>query len=97
VRPEFGQYPLASHFEFQSGLGRTDTSRGPAQHAGAKIRFQSSNSSTDTLVIGAPMYNVGIASTLKTWFDHVLRPGITNKYGASGPMGLLEGKRAIVV
>jgi hypothetical protein len=36
ARPEFGQYPLASHFEFQSGLRRTDTSRGPAQQAGAK-------------------------------------------------------------
>jgi FMN-dependent NADH-azoreductase len=43
------------------------------------------------------MYNFGIASTLKTWFDHVLRPGITFKYGASGPMGVLERKRAVVV
>jgi FMN-dependent NADH-azoreductase len=31
----------------------------------------------DILVIGAPMYNFGIASTLKAWFDHVLRAGIT--------------------
>ena len=51
----------------------------------------------DTLVVGAPMYNFGIASTLKTWFDHVLRAGITFKYSESGPVGLLEGKRAIVV
>jgi FMN-dependent NADH-azoreductase len=50
-----------------------------------------------TLVIGAPMYNFGIASTLKTWFDHVLRAGVTFKYSESGPVGLLEGKRAIVV
>jgi FMN-dependent NADH-azoreductase len=51
----------------------------------------------DTLVVGAPMYNFGIASTLKTWFDHVLRAGITFKYSESGPVGLLEGKRAIVI
>jgi FMN-dependent NADH-azoreductase len=50
----------------------------------------------DTLVVGAPMYNFGIASTLKTWFDYVLRAGITFKYSESGPVGLLEGKRAIV-
>ncbi|MBM3546251.1 MAG: hypothetical protein FJX54_04825 [Alphaproteobacteria bacterium] len=31
----------------------------------------------DTIVIGAPMYNFGIASTLKAWFDHVLRAGVT--------------------
>ena len=36
-------------------------------------------------------------STLKTWFDYVLRAGITFKYSESGPVGLLEGKRAIVI
>lgn len=51
----------------------------------------------DTLIIGAPMYNFGIPSTLKSWFDHVLRAGVTFKYGETGPVGLLEGKRAIVV
>jgi FMN-dependent NADH-azoreductase len=53
--------------------------------------------SADGLVIGAPMYNFGIASTLKTWFDYVLRAGITFRYTESGPVGLLEGKRAIVI
>jgi FMN-dependent NADH-azoreductase len=51
----------------------------------------------DTVIIGAPMYNFGIPSTLKSWFDHVLRAGVTFKYGETGPVGLLEGKRAIVV
>jgi FMN-dependent NADH-azoreductase len=51
----------------------------------------------DLIVIGAPMYNFGMASTLKTWFDHVLRAGITFRYTAEGPEGLLKGKRAIVV
>ncbi len=51
----------------------------------------------DVLVIGAPMYNFGIASTLKAWFDHVLHPGVTFKYGEGGPKGLMTGKRAIIV
>jgi len=51
----------------------------------------------DTIVIGAPMYNFGIPSTLKAWFDHVLRAGITFQYTETGPVGLLKGKRAIVV
>ncbi|MFC3714097.1 FMN-dependent NADH-azoreductase [Sphingoaurantiacus capsulatus] len=51
----------------------------------------------DLIVIGAPMYNFGIASTLKAWFDHVLRAGETFRYTAAGPEGLLTGKRAIVV
>jgi FMN-dependent NADH-azoreductase len=51
----------------------------------------------DLIVIGAPMYNFGITSTLKAWFDHVLRAGETFRYTAEGPEGLLKGKRAIVV
>jgi FMN-dependent NADH-azoreductase len=53
--------------------------------------------SADVIVIGAPMYNFGIASTLKTWFDFVLRAGITFRYNESGPVGLLDGKRAVVI
>jgi len=51
----------------------------------------------DLLVIGAPMYNFGIPSTLKAWFDYVLRAGITFSYSDAGSEGLLKGKRAIVV
>ncbi|MEE2865967.1 MAG: NAD(P)H-dependent oxidoreductase, partial [Pseudomonadota bacterium] len=51
----------------------------------------------DLLVIGAPMYNFGIPSTLKAWFDYVLRAGVTFSYSEAGPEGLLKGKRAIVV
>jgi FMN-dependent NADH-azoreductase len=43
------------------------------------------------------MYNFGMAATLKTWFDYVMRAGLTFRYLESGPIGLLEGKRAIVV
>jgi FMN-dependent NADH-azoreductase len=51
----------------------------------------------DTIIIGAPMYNFGISSTLKSWFDYVVRAGITFRYTENGPVGLLEGKRAIVI
>lgn len=51
----------------------------------------------DIVVIGAPMYNFGIASTLKAWFDHVLRAGITFRYSEAGPEGLVTGKKAIVI
>jgi len=51
----------------------------------------------DLIVIGAPMYNFGMPSTLKAWFDHVLRAGITFRYSEAGPEGLVKGKKAIVV
>lgn len=51
----------------------------------------------DVLVLGAPMYNFAIPSTLKAWLDHVLRAGVTFKYTEQGPRGLLQGKRAYVL
>lgn len=53
--------------------------------------------SADTLVIGAPMYNFGMSTTLKAWFDYVLRAGVTFRYSEAGPVGLLTGKRALVM
>jgi FMN-dependent NADH-azoreductase len=50
-----------------------------------------------TVIIGSPMYNFGITSTLKAWFDYVLRAGITFRYTENGPVGLLQGKRALVI
>jgi len=42
------------------------------------------------------MYNFGVPSTLKAYFDHVARAGITFRYTDQGPEGLLAGKRAVV-
>ena len=49
------------------------------------------------LVLSVPMYNFGIPSTLKAWIDHVARAGVTFKYTATGPVGLLKHKKAYVM
>jgi len=51
----------------------------------------------DVLVLGAPMYNFGIPSQLKSWFDHILVAGKTFRYGAGGVEGLAAAKQAVVV
>ena len=51
----------------------------------------------DALVISVPMYNFGVPSTLKAWFDHVARAGVTFQYTETGPKGLLQNKKAIIV
>lgn len=51
----------------------------------------------DLLVIASPMYNFGMSSTLKSWFDHVVRVGVTVRYGENGPEGLMTGKKAVVI
>ena len=50
----------------------------------------------DVVVIGAPTYNFGVTAQLKTWFDAIARAGVTFKYGPTGPVGLLTGKKVYV-
>jgi FMN-dependent NADH-azoreductase len=50
----------------------------------------------DTVVLGLPMYNFGVPSTLKAYFDHIARAGITFRYTEKGAVGLLTGKKAYV-
>ncbi|HUJ88055.1 MAG TPA: NAD(P)H-dependent oxidoreductase [Burkholderiales bacterium] len=50
----------------------------------------------DVIVLGLPMYNFGLPSMLKAYFDHVARAGVTFRYTEKGPLGLLTGKQAFV-
>jgi FMN-dependent NADH-azoreductase len=50
----------------------------------------------DVVVIGAPMYNFGIPSTLKAWIDRIAVAGKTFHYTETGPQGLAGGKKLIL-
>ncbi|RFM31093.1 FMN-dependent NADH-azoreductase [Chitinophaga silvisoli] len=50
----------------------------------------------DIIVIGAPLYNYTIHTSLKSWIDHVTRAGITFGYGEHGPVGMVTGKKVYV-
>jgi FMN-dependent NADH-azoreductase len=54
-------------------------------------------SAAEVVVIASPMINFGLATTLKAWFDYVLRAGVTFKYSEKGPEGLMRGKKVFVV
>jgi FMN-dependent NADH-azoreductase len=51
----------------------------------------------DILVIGVPMYNFSIPTTLRAYLDHLLRPRVTFSYTEVGPQGLLTGKSAMII
>ena len=51
----------------------------------------------DVILIGSPMYNFAIPAPLKAWIDQVVRVGQTVLWGASGPQGLLAGKKVYVI
>ena len=83
---------------FQAFLAKPQE-RTPAQRAIVEYSDQliGELKEADTLVIGLPMYNFALPSTLKAYFDHIARVGVTFKYTDKGPVGLLTGKKAYIV
>ncbi|MEQ8321960.1 MAG: NAD(P)H-dependent oxidoreductase [Rhodospirillales bacterium] len=64
----------------------------------ASDQMISEMSDADAIVIGAPMHNFTISAALRTWIDHVARPGKTFGYDPdTGPKGLLDDKPVYVL
>ena len=82
---------------FGAFLAKPDA-RTPAQAAvvAASDALIAELKAADTIVLGLPMYNFGVPSQLKAYFDHIARAGVTFKYTEKGSVGLLTGKKAYV-
>ena len=63
---------------------------GLSDHAIAQVQ------AADVILLGVPMYNFGVPSQLKSWFDRLARAGITFKYTEQGPVGLLADKPVVI-
>jgi FMN-dependent NADH-azoreductase len=99
VRRDLGSEPLP-HLSSDAidALRRAElTTDEQRQVAARSDRIVEELQRADLIVIGSPMYNFGITSQLKAWFDTVIRAGKTFRYTDAGPEGLLKGKPAIVV
>ena len=95
---DVGAEPLP-HLTAETYLGVRGEPKTEAEHATRALSdaLIAELQEADLIVIGSPMYNFGMSSTLKTWFDHVVRAGVTFRYTESGSVGLVNGKKAIVV
>ena len=73
--------------------------RTPAQQAAVAYSDQliAELREADVIVLGLPMYNFGVPSVLKAYFDHIARAGVTFRYTEKGPIGLLTGKEVYVL
>jgi FMN-dependent NADH-azoreductase len=82
---------------FQAFLAKPEA-RTPEQQAVAGFSDQLIDElrQADVIVLGLPMYNFGVPSTLKAYIDHIARSGITFRYTEKGPQGLLTNKKAYV-
>lgn len=85
--------------DFLAGIGTPAESRTPAQAAAVALSdaIVAEVLSADIIVIASAMINFGLTSTLKTWFDYLLRAGGTFKYSEKGAEGLVTGKKAYII
>ena len=91
------EIPHLTAERFQAFLAKPEA-RTPEQHAiaGFSEALIGELRQADVIVLGLPLYNFGVPSQLKAYFDHVARSGITFRYTADGAEGLLKGKKAYV-
>lgn len=84
--------------EFIGALGKSAGERTPEEAAQVALADQLIDElrQADYLLVGAPMYNFTIPSTLKTWMDYVARAGDTFKYTANGAVGLLTETQVFI-
>ena len=73
-------------------------SRSPAQQQAVRHSDEAIAEvmAADVLVIGSPLYNFSISSSLKSWLDHLTRANLTFRYTPAGPEGLITGKKVYV-
>jgi FMN-dependent NADH-azoreductase len=95
---DLGQTPVP-HLTEANLAGVRGTPETEIEHAARQLSDEmiAELRAADVIVIGAPMYNFSIPTTLRSWFDHVLRAGETFRYTEAGPQGLLNSKKVIVV
>lgn len=73
----------------------TDRSSEQQQLAAVSDSLIAQVKAADVILIGVPMYNFGVPSQLKAWFDRIARAGVTFKYTDKGPVGLLDDKPVV--
>jgi len=100
VRRDLAAAPLPHIGEdFLAAQALAAEARSPAQQAALALSdtLVQELFAADTIVIASAMINFGLASTLKSWFDYLLRAGVTFRYDETGVHGLVSGKKVYLV
>ncbi|MDN3357677.1 NAD(P)H-dependent oxidoreductase [Actinomadura sp. DC4] len=95
---DLGRDPLP-HFDEATGLARMVPAdqRTPAQSASWELSREviEEIKRADTVLLGLPVYNYGAPSSVKTWVDHLIAPGLS--IDAETNAGLLGGREFLVL
>jgi FMN-dependent NADH-azoreductase len=85
-----------SGLHLAAAQGNTEVPASVAEDAVRGVAAMEEFLASDTIVIGAPMYNFTIPTQLKAWIDRLAVAGKTFKYGPNGPEGLVIGRKMII-
>jgi len=100
VYRDFGVAPLP-HLSstYIEGSYKEETERTSDEQAAARLAEEAVAEllAVDHILIGAPMYNFTVPSSIKTWVDHIVKAGTTFRFGPHGPEGLVTGKKVCVI
>jgi FMN-dependent NADH-azoreductase len=95
---DLGKEPLP-HLTEATGLARMVP---PEQHTAAQaaswaltLEVVGEVKEADTVLLGLPLYNFGAPSSVKSWVDHLVAPGLS--VDAETHVGLLGGREFIVL
>jgi FMN-dependent NADH-azoreductase len=95
---DLGAHPLP-HLDADGGLARmvAPAERTPAQAASWALTEELVDEIrvADTIVLGLPVYNFGAPSTIKSWVDHLIAPGLS--VDPATHEGLLGGRDLVVL
>ncbi|MEU4523509.1 NAD(P)H-dependent oxidoreductase [Amycolatopsis sp. NPDC024027] len=95
---DLGAHPLP-HIDAASGLaGMVPPDQHTPEQAAAWARtteLVAEIKAADTVLLGLPLYNFGAPSSVKTWVDHLIAPGLSVDHETR--TGLLGGREFIVL
>ncbi|SEF24910.1 FMN-dependent NADH-azoreductase [Amycolatopsis pretoriensis] len=95
---DLGAHPLP-HIDAASGLaGMVPPEQHTPEQAAAWARTRElvdEIKAADTVLLGLPLYNFGAPSSVKTWVDHLIAPGLSVDHETQ--TGLLGGREFIVL
>lgn len=98
TRRDLGAEPIP-HLTAENVEGVRGEPRSPAEYEARALSDEllAELREADAIVMGVPMYNFGMSTGLRAWFDYVLRAGESFSYSEEGPVGLIRGKKVVAI
>ncbi len=90
------EIPLLDEKTFPAFFGAPVADAETARRMARRVQLLDQFMAADVIVVASPMWNFNAPPMLKAYVDCVLVAGKTFKYTATGPVGLVTGKKLVL-